>query len=189
MKKSQQAQYNIKKHSGIAISLSALGLALLILVAINPLYLVITDSPFKDYIFLERVVPEGMAINPVSFGRELAGLLIFLPSIMGVIAVLICLICWSIFEGYRSGEIFTISSARKIKKLGWVLIFVPVIDFVGRAAAASVLTSFQNIEELRLSALTTWFGLLAVIVGLLLIAIGSILHNAAILNDDNKSFV
>ncbi len=181
-----EAESRIKKFANIAIYICYFSILVTLIVAFIPFIQVMIDSPYKDYIFLERIVPKPLTITPVAYGRELAAIVMFLPTCF---AIYLLFSARSLFTSFMRGEILTSEAAIKFQSFGWILFFIPFINFIGKTAAATALTSFKNIEELLFASLLSWLNLLALLIGLVLVLAGKQLQETLLLKEENNSFV
>lgn len=181
------AEARIKAVAGNAIWVSFS--AILLLVAgyiIYPAYLFISDSPQINLHFHTYVIPDGLKIDPVPFGRMLAAFLLVVTKLFAIYAFYRAI---RLFQSCREGAFFSSVSAGHIQIIGWLLIFIPYGTMLSRPLAALTLTNGQSMNTFVDSLHYGWGTFLATVIGILLVVVGKVFAEAVTISEENKSYV
>ncbi len=161
--------------------------AIIVGYAFIPAYNFITDTASPDLYFREYVLQPGLELNPVLLGKPIALLLIFLPKFIGLYVIFLAII---LLQSYWNGDIFTVKTSNRLEWAGWAIAAITVTETFARPLAVLLLTGFTSPGGTYGSPLNLGWGIyLALIVAILLIAIGKIFREANIIAEENKSIV
>ena len=95
----------------------------------------------------------------------------------------------SMFVGIRIHGIFTVETARRIRRCGWLVISLfPVSTFVIGIATA-LMTHWSSIAEPSIVFVVNEADIHSGVLGLVLVALGQIMSSAVQISNENKAFV
>ena len=140
-----------------------------------------------DSLELERQFP-GLAIAP-----DLPGVIVALALAIGLLPMAAALYAlWqtqALFALYRAGHALTAAAAERIGRIGAGLVMIAVAAFLAHPAQVLVLT-LTNPPGARVLAVAVSSGQVGLLLaGGLLVAIGRVMRDAALIADDNAQIV
>lgn len=163
--------------------------AILLLIAgyiIYPAYLFSLDSPQINQYFHTYVIPDGLKIDPIPFGRMLAAFFLIITKMFAIYAFYRAI---RLFQSCRDGHFLSAVSAGHIQVIGWLLIFIPYGTMFSRPLAALALTNGQSLNTFIESLHYGWGTFLATVIGILLVVVGKVFVEAVTISEENKSYI
>lgn len=157
-----------------------------IVVAVAGTFWIWTDRQLVATLVAPHV---GLAAQPVTVTPmvQLAGLALSAPPL--ALLVYLLLQARAVFRGFAGGLRFTDLVAARVARIGWILVAKGMLMPLWRAGASIALT-LANPSGQRMVALgISMDDILWAIVGVLLVAIGWTLAEAARIAEENASFV
>lgn len=117
----------------------------------------------------------------------LASALWLITDMMGVAMMLLIR---QLFAGIRDGSgIFTEITALLLRRIGWVLVLIAPASMIVNSATGTLLRYWADPTGLSITLTFEDADMYAIIVGLVLVAFGHIMVDAARLAEENKAFV
>ncbi|MEM9637027.1 MAG: DUF2975 domain-containing protein [Pseudomonadota bacterium] len=171
--------------AGVWFSTVALGLALVF--AAYFIFLSITDPLQLGREMAEHLELEIGSLQLTTASALLASLIWLTTDFM---AAAMMLLIRQLFVGIREGSgIFTQKTAIRLRRIGWVLVLIAPVSMIVDGIARAILRYWADP-----TAITLGFGaqdgdIYAIILGLMLVALGHIMVDAAHLAEENKAFV
>lgn len=181
----RQTKIAATARAGVWFSTLALGLAVLFAVYFIGL-------SFIDPQHLAREMATHLKIEVGSLRLSTAGAL--LASLIwlttDVMAAAMMLLIRQLFAGLRDGTgIFTQQTAVRLRRVGWVLVLIVPVSMIVDGTARAILLYWANPTSLAFGIGFEDGDIYAVILGLMLVALGHIMVDAARLAEENKAFV
>lgn len=180
----KQAQERIAKISKIAEIVCLIGFFIMVVSMIYTAYLYLIDTAIFDKAIKDDIAIPSIIINDIN--RTLTYLLITLPDL---IALFIFYQAWKLFREYKKGYILTVLAAQKLKSIGWAVFSLGPLAMLIDTSIVYILTITGKANSAAISISIEDTHIYAVILGLLLVTLGRILHEAAIISDEHNSFV
>ena len=149
-------------------------------------YLVITGSAETDALIRDSFGEDAAALTITPLTRILTYLINLAPVIVGLFGLCAA---QQLFYGYRQGRIFTSDAANRLTNVGWAVFLLAPFYIVANTASVLVLTMYSGPGQHRLSLSFDEGDIFALVFGLLIVVVGRILHEAALISEENKSFV
>lgn len=177
---------HIRKLARIAQIAAVLGIVSIVLSILYSGYLVLTGAPHLDEIIHKELAVGGLTGTITPLTRWLAFLLGLLPLASGLLGL-----CFAseLFAGYRKGEIFTAAAANRLSAVGWAVVLLAPAYILSNSASVLVLTMLNEPGARHFTVEIDEGDIFALVFGLLIVVVGRILHEAAKMADENKSFV
>ncbi|MCG8558603.1 MAG: DUF2975 domain-containing protein [Hyphomicrobiales bacterium] len=176
----------IRKLARIAEISALLGMTVLCGSAAYLAGLMLTSSAEIDVYLEQELLPKGVTATVTPFVRTVAYALAMVPFLVGLYALGRAR---QLFQGYRCGEVFTSSAAKRLSTVGWAVFALAPVSILTKSIALLTMT-WLNAPKAR------YFGIgleqtdiFAIVFGLLLVVVGHILHEAALIAEENKSFI
>ncbi len=124
-------------------------------------------------------------------GRVVAAFFWLMTDVLGL---WLCCVAFALFKGFRDFGVFTRDAAQRLRKIGWIIFaFSPVSIFsggVGTVAVSCLYNCADGIEDnVRLSVSLDDTDVYAIVIGLLIVAVGHIFVEAVRLSEENEAFV
>lgn len=118
--------------------------------------------------------------------RWVASFLWFIPDLFGFAMMFGA---WRLFQGFRTFGVFTHDSADRLRSIGWCIFAIAPANIITTSIGASYLafTNTPSSGRLHLSLEDT--DVYALLIGLIIIAVGHIMVQAVEISNENKSFV
>lgn len=180
----KQAQERIAKISKIAEIVCLIGFFIMAISMIYTAYLYLIDTAIFDKELKSNIEIPSIVINDIN--RALTYLLIALSD---SIALFTFYQAWRLFREYKKGYILTILAAQKLKLIGWAVFSLGPFNILINTIVVYILTITSKSEGASISVSIEDTHIYAVILGLLLVTLGKILHEASIISDEHNSFV
>lgn len=180
------ALIRIKRISKYAELFSCVGIGAAVSAFAFFIYLAIFDTSKFDLLLRENLVGRDIPVTIDGTSRSL----IFTVGLFSVFLAL-CVFenARRLFAAFRGGRVFTFEVAKRISRIGWAIFAIAPVAVLSRTLNTIVLT-FGNTEGQRqLSIGFNHTDIYAIVVGLMLVTLGRILHEATIISNENKSFV
>lgn len=160
--------------------------ALLVISALILLLVAFAGGEEADALLREELSAEGFA-GPIPAGvRALAYGLGLPPVLVGLFATDRAR---ALFAGYRRGEIFTEQAAARLVSIGWAVFALAPVTLTAQMCASLAVSAVDPVGGTHLAVDFGDGDLYAVVFGLLLVAVGRVLHQAAALAEENRAFV
>lgn len=96
---------------------------------------------------------------------------------------------WILFRGFRGAEFFTPRSGRRLRNIGWSVVMLVAVGFVTDAALSVLTTWHRGAGQRELAIGLEGTDILGIVVGMLLVVVGWLMAEAALIDDENKQFV
>lgn len=124
-------------------------------------------------------------------GRAVAAFFWLMTDVLGL---WLCCVAFTLFKGFRDFGVFTLEAAKRLRKIGWIIFaFSPVIilsNAFGTMAVSCLYNCNDSIEDnVRLSVSLDDTNVYAIVIGLLIVAVGHIFVEAVRLSEENEAFV
>ena len=149
------------------------------------LYLSLTDTAALDA-WLQEDLPQSMPVTITPTTR-------FIATLLGMTTILITLYALyharELFSAFQKGDVLTTTIANKMRHIGWAVFAIGPIAILENTLFILALTALNEEGKRSLSITVRDTDIAIIIFGLLLVMIGHILHEAALINEDNKSIV
>lgn len=170
----------------ISQALAIGGIALIIFGAVLVIALAATGDGFIDELLRDEFIEEGLPVTITPTVRIATMAFMIAPSLLMI---------WALdqarrlFTGYRRGEIMTPQAAKRVRSIGWIVFALGPFDIVISMLAVLALTILNAPGERTLAIDISDVDVFAVVLGLLIVVIGHILREAALVAEENRGFV
>jgi len=94
-----------------------------------------------------------------------------------------------LFAGIRARGVFTDKTAQRLRRTGWLVFAIGPASVVVNAAATMLMSLWRDTGALRGSVSISDADIYAMVVGLVIVAVGHIMVDAARLEAENRAFV
>jgi hypothetical protein len=147
------------------------------------------SSPMRDQLLFGGLMVNGSPPIALSEAARQHILVVMAPAILcQSIAIYFA---FTLFRGYRTGDIFSSAAGRRMVRLGWALLAAAPLGVLMKSDLASMLASdgrkTGNTFSMMFSPSDFDFGSIGF--GILAIIIGRVLSEAATLSEDHRAFV
>ena len=176
----------IARIARIAEIVAIIGMALIIITQVYAAYLVAIASPEIDALIRENFDAAGNGLTITTATRVATFVINQFPLLFGFWALYAAR---KLFRGYREGRIFTSGAADRLSSVGWAVFLLAPAYLVANTASILVLTMLNETGNHRFAISIDESDIFALVFGLLIVVVGRILHEAAILSNENKSFI
>ncbi|MCV3272982.1 DUF2975 domain-containing protein [Roseobacter sinensis] len=181
----RQAKIAATARAGVWFSTLALGLALLL--AAYFLFLSVTDPLQLGRELAKELELEIDGLRLTTASALLASLIWLTTDFM---AVAMILLIRRLFSGLRAGTgIFTETTAIRLRRIGWVLVLIIPVSMVVDGIARALLRYWADPTGITFGIGFQDGDIYAVILGLMLVALGHIMVDAAHMAEENRAFV
>ncbi len=106
-----------------------------------------------------------------------------------IIGLLILSTAFQLFAGYRRGEVFVTRAAVRLRRIGALLIAIGPVSILGEMLCVALLTAGNAPGERQLTFVIDDSDVYAIVIGLIVMAVGHIMTEALRLSEENQSFV
>lgn len=166
----------------------AVGLALLLLsgVFVFFFWLTLSDPTATAQLLAEEA---GATLDAGNTGTRYlwpAGLSWMAVDLLGLILLWTAM---QLFAGYRRGEIFAPRAAMRLRRIGLMLVLMAPVSILGDLLTVLLLTLDNAPGGKSLSLSIDDGDIYAVVIGLIIMAVGQIMTEALRLSEENQSFV
>ena len=168
---------------------SGLGIAILLtLFAVMTVYLF---GGLKGFDLIEEMDLEGH-LSELTFAGRAVGLLFWLMS--DALGLWFCCVAFALFRGFRTLGVFTMKAALRIRQIGWLVFLLAPVSTLSETFGTLALTCLSNCQnqvadDVMVSVSLDDTDVYAVVIGLLIIAVGHIFVEAVRLSEENEAFV
>ncbi|MEW7007613.1 DUF2975 domain-containing protein [Lentilitoribacter sp. EG35] len=184
--RTSQAYDRIKNISVYAEVFSGVGIFITVGAMTYYLILMIVDIALFDAAIRDEYATDTMNITINYFSRISA-------FIFGIIPMLIGVFFFDqarrLFHQYKSKRVFTHDAAARLNRMGWALVALAPVGVLVKTFTILALTLYNGPGDKHLAFGISENEVYAIILGLLLITLAKILHEAAIISDENQAFV
>ncbi|GFE48484.1 hypothetical protein So717_02370 [Roseobacter cerasinus] len=166
---------------------STLALCLALLFAAYFIFLSISDPQHLGREMAEQLELEIGSL-PLTTASALLASLIWLTT--DFMAAAMMLLIRQLFAGIRDGSgIFTERTALRLRRVGWVLVLIAPVSMIVDGIAGATLRYWADPTGITFRLGAEEGDIYAIILGLMLVALGHIMGDAAHLAEENKAFV
>lgn len=148
--------------------------------------LMFNDTPAVDTAIREEFLSAGRTITINGVSRTLAFIFEITPMLIGIYIFFQAV---QLFRQYMSGRVFTFDAANKLNKIGWAVAALAPLGILFETLAVLALTIYNPPGQKQLSIGISETEVYAVILGLLLVTLAKILHEAAIISEENQAII
>ena len=101
---------------------------------------------------------------------------------------------FALFRGFRRGGVFNLQSALRLRKIGWIIFALAPVSMLSEALGTLAVTCLSNCgndiaDDVRISVSFDDTDVYALVIGLLIVAVGHIFVEAVRLSDENEAFI
>ncbi|WP_300015734.1 DUF2975 domain-containing protein [uncultured Roseobacter sp.] len=181
----RQSKIAATARAGVWFSTLALGLA--IVVAVYFVFLSISDPQLLGQKLAQELNLDISTLQLTTASALLASLIWLITDFM---AVAMMLLIRQLFAGIREGSgIFTQRTAIRLRRVGWVLVLIVPVSMIVDGIARAILRYWADPTRLTFGIGFEDGDIYAIILGLMLVALGHIMVDAAHMAEENKAFV
>lgn len=184
--KSSLSYGRIKKLARYACVFSVLGAIISIGTIAYYTVLMFIDTQAVDAAIREEFVTAGETITINGVSRTLTFIFEITPVLIGIYIFTQAV---RLFREYMRGRVFTFESAAKLNKIGWAVAALAPLGILFETLAVLALTMYNPAGQRQLSIGISETEVYAIILGLLLITLAKILHEAAIISEENQAII
>ena len=179
----------IKRIAGFGMVASGLGIAILIgLFCAMGIYL------FGGLTGFDLIAELGLKsyLSELSLAGRAIGLFFWLMT--DVLGLWFCCVAFTLFRGFRTGGVFTLNAALRLRKIGWLVFLLSPVSTLSETLGSLALTCLSNCgneiaDNVAITISLNDTGVYALVIGLLIVAVGHIFVEAVRLSEENNSFV
>lgn len=166
---------------------STLALCLAVVFAVYFVFLSISDPQELGREIARQLDLEIGSLRLTTASALLASLIWLTTDFM---AVAMMFLIRQLFAGIREGTgIFTQKTAIRLRRIGWVLVLIVPVSMIVNGVSGAILRYWADPTGINLSLAFQDSDIYAIILGLMLVALGHIMVDAAHLAEENKAFV
>jgi hypothetical protein len=184
--KSSLSYSRIRKLARYACGFSMLGAVISIVTIAYYAILMMIDTPAIDDAIREEFVAAGRTITINGVSRTLAFVFEITPMLIGIYIFLQAV---QLFRQYMGGKVFTFEAAGKLNKIGWAVTALAPLGILFETLAVLALTIYNPPGQKQLSIGISETEIYAIILGLLLVTLAKILHEAANISEENQAII
>lgn len=184
--KSSLSYSRIRKLARYACIFSVLGALISIGTIAYYTILMFIDTQAIDSAIREEFVAAGRTITINGVSRILAFVFEITPMLIGIYIFLQAV---QLFRQYMSGRVFTFQAADKLNKIGWAVAALAPLGILFETLAVLALTIYNPPGQKQLSIGISETEIYAIILGLLLVTLAKILHEAASISEENQAII
>lgn len=105
-----------------------------------------------------------------------------------------CCVAYALFKGFRVDGVFTLKAALRLRKIGWLIFVLAPVSILSELLGILALTCLSNCgnaiaDDVRITLSLNDTDVYALVIGLLIIAVGHIFVEAVRLSEENEAFV
>lgn len=128
----------------------------------------------------------------LGFAARAVGLFFWLMT--DALGLWFCCIAYALFRGFRSEGVFTLHAALRLRRIGWLVIALAPVSILSELLGTLAISCISNCgnaiaDDVRISVSFDDTDVYALVIGLLILAVGHIFVEAVRLSDENKAFV
>ena len=184
--KSSLSYKRIKSLARYACVFSVLGVIISIGTIAYYSVLMFMDTQAVDAAIREEFAAAGRAITINGVSRALTFMFEITPVLIGVYIFSQAI---QLFREYMSGRVFTFEAAKKLNKIGWAVAALAPLEILSETLAVLALTIYNPPGQRQLSIGISETEIYAIILGLLLVTLAKILHEAAVISEENQAII
>jgi hypothetical protein len=155
--------------------------------SLGSVVLAIADKGWRDHMLFGGTLVNGAP--PVPLPEELRAQLVFILLPIVLCQAFAFTAAWLLFRGYRQGEIFTSSAAKRLTQIGYAILAMAPANLIMKIMMTRMMANTSMPETITFAFTLSDFDFTAVGFGLLAIIIGRVLGEAAKLSEENRLFV
>ena len=131
-------------------------------------------------------------VAPLDFkGRALAAFFWLMTDALGL---WLCCVAFALFKGFRDFGVFTLETSLRLRKIGWIIFAFSPVNILSSAFGTMLVSCLYNCadgiqDNVRLSVSLDDTDVYAVVIGLLIVAVGHVFVEAVRLSEENEAFV
>lgn len=181
----RQSKIAATARAGVWFSTLAIGLAMVF--ATYFIFLSLTDPQMLGRELAEELELDIGALRLTTASALLASLIWLTTDFL---AVAMMVLIRQLFAGIREGSgIFTQMTAIRLRRVGWVLVLIVPVSMIVDGVAGAILRYWADPTGITFGIGFEDSDIYAIILGLMLVALGHIMVDAAHLAEENKAFV
>lgn len=184
--KSSLAYKRIKGVSTYASFFSVIGIIIMVSTIIYYAVFMITDTTVIDAAINKEYASMNRKVTINNISRTCAFLLEITPMIIGIYIFYQARL---LFSQYGKRRVFTHEAAGRLNRAGWAVLSLAPIGILFETLTVLVLTLFNPVGEQQIAIGISETEVYAVILGLLLVTLAKILHEAAIISEENQAII
>lgn len=165
---------------------SMLGIAITVGAIIYYAVFMVIDTNVIDAAINEEYASEDLKVTINNVSRTLAFILEVTPMIIGIYIFYQASL---LFKQYKIGRVFTYQAASRLNRIGWAILSLAPIGILVETLTILALTLYNPAGGKQLAIGISETEVYAVILGLLLVTLAKILHEAAIISEENQAIV
>lgn len=171
-------------HIGIWLSTAAAGLALTVI-------FYFAATALSDPSMLARELSAQLGLDPVvtTLSQGQAASVTALWLVVDVLGVVLLMSVRQLFVGIRKMGLFTHVSAMQLRRIGGLLLAMAPISILLNAATGTLMQYWAKPTGLRIEISLEDADVYAVVIGLVIVAVGHIMVLAARMSDDHRAIV
>ena len=110
-------------------------------------------------------------------------------SSMDMLGVFMLFQVRSLFKSFQTNGVFTSGTAQRLRRIGWCVFFLGPVSVLSELFGTLILTLWQTGDRVYASIVVDQGDIYAIVVGLVIVAVGHIMLEAARLSEENNAFV
>lgn len=175
--------------AGFGMVASGVGITILVvLFAVMTVYLF---GGFKGFDLIEEMDLKHYLSELDFVGRAIGLFFWLLPDALGL---WFCCVAFVLFRGFRNNGVFTIDAALRLRKIGWLIFLLAPVTTVSETLGGLILTCMNNCrneiaDDVVISVSLEDTDIFALVIGLLIVAVGHIFVEAVRVSEENDAFV
>lgn len=183
----------IYKIAGWGVAASGVGIAmLLVFFAVMGAFVFGAIPDFDLAAELELV----HVASPLSVTERLVGVVFW--SMTEMLGLWFCITALALFRGFRSAGVFTLDATMRLRRIGWIILALAPVSWLSELLGTMALSCLRNCasglhgsDQRGVQATLSLEGadVYAIVIGVLIVAVGHTLVEAVRLNDENSAFV
>ena len=131
-------------------------------------------------------------LTELDFTARAVGLFFWLMS--DALGLWFCCVAFLLFRGFRNRGVFTLEAALRLRRIGWLVFLLAPISTLSDTLGLLFLTCLSNCrndiaDDVIVSVSLDDSDVYALVIGVLIIAVGHIFVEAVRLSEENDSFV
>ena len=179
----------IRRFAGSGMLASGLGIAALPVVFIAMgIYLF---GGLKGFDLLDEMGINDI-VSELSFATRVIG--VFFWLLTDALGLWFCCVAFLLFRGFCTQGVFTLDAALRLRKIGWLVFALAPVNIFSELIAVLALTCLSNCgneiaDDVRITLSLNDTDVYALVIGLLIVAVGHIFVEAVCFPDENNAFV
>lgn len=146
---------------------------------------------FRGFDLLEELDVKDIVSELTFAGRAVALAFWFMTDAIGF---WFCCVAFALFKGFRGEGVFTLKAALRLRKIGWLIFALAPVSILSETIGVFAVTCLNNCgnaiaDDVRVKVSLNDTDVYALVIGLLIIAVGHIFVEAVRLSDENEAFV